>query len=143
MSLIPAGARSQRADATETDVRAGLVLIFPRAPCRSDVRDGVFPRAASDALAFEDIGILNGCVVREFGVEIAHRRDAGLGVDRAGPLGDVAGHVEEAVRVGAVDARLRSDEVAILRIIAFIRLEVGKEASLLVFTSTELPQGKG
>ena len=115
-------------------------MVFRRAPSRADNREGVFPRAAAHGFALQQIGVFLCGVVAQFGVEVGHGLHACFRVDRAGPFCHVARHVVKAVGVSPVDARARGDEVAVLRVVALIRLEVGKVAALLALSFVALPR---
>ena len=101
----------ERTDATEAYVRTWLVLELAGAPCGADVALGVFPRAAAHALLLQTIGVFHCGMILQLRVEVAHGINTSLCEDGRCPLGHIAGHVEEAVGVGLVDAHLRGDEV--------------------------------
>ena len=67
------------------------------------------------------------------GVDIGHRSHACFRVNRTCPLRNVAGHIEESVRIRAVRTHAARNQVAVLRVVALVGLEVGIEASFAVF----------
>ena len=116
-----------------------MVLVFPGAPRRPDIRLGVFPGTTPDTLFLQPVRVFLGSLVLQLRVEVVHGIHTGLGEDGTGPLGHIAGHVEEAVGVGGVNAHLTGDEVAVLGIVALVGLEIGIEASIAVFHALVLP----
>ena len=91
----------------------------------------IFPCTAAHDLALHLVGVFDCGVVAVFGVEVVCQLRHALGESRRGPFADVAGHVVEAEVVGRVCSDARRYKVAVLNIVAFLRLEVGVEAAFL------------
>ena len=120
----------EAAHTAEAYIRTRLVLIFRRAPGRTDIGLRILPRTTTHALLLHTVGILFGGVVTQLGIDVVHRIDTGLSIDGARPLCHVACHIVEAVAVRGIDAHTTCYQVTVLGIVSIVWLEVGKETTL-------------
>ena len=83
------GKTNLSAHATETDIGALLILIFPHTDIGADIMSDVLPGASAHNLALHLIGVLDGGIVTIFGIQVVGKLAHAFSVGRRGPFADV------------------------------------------------------